>query len=96
MSIPTNNYVNKGLLATEPSQLILATYWLHGLRQASQANGGEEIDGETRILGVIAWHQSFKRRGQHWVPQLCVQLQETHELCKFLEQNLDKDATVCV
>ena len=62
-------------------------------RQPPQANGGEEVDGKSRILWIVSWQQALERSRQHRIPQLLIQLGQAHELGELLEQNLDEYTT---
>ena len=61
------------------------------LSQSSQTNGGEEVDGEPGVSGIVSWHQTFPGLGHGGIPGPVTQLGHAQELGQLLEQDLDED-----
>ena len=61
--------------------------------QATQANGGEEVDSKASVLWRIPREDTSQVRRQKGIQQELVQLCEAQVLDELLEEDLDKDAT---
>ena len=55
------------------------------LREAAEPDGGEEVDGEARVHGVVPRHDALEGLGERRVAQALVQLGHAHVLGQLLE-----------
>lgn len=63
----------------------------HLLRDGSEANTGEEVDREARVLGVVHREDVAEVVAQTGVGEPLGELLEAHSLRHLLEKDLDKD-----
>ena len=68
------------------------------VREPSQSDGSEKVDGKAGIFGIIPREQSRKRLGQCGILEAGVQLEQSHIFGQLLEQDFDEDSarTGCV
>jgi len=62
------------------------------VREASETDRGEKVDGEACVLGVVLGKEALKVLGHEGVAQALVELGEAEELGHLLEEDLDEDA----
>ena len=61
------------------------------VRQATEADGGEEVDREPGVLRRILRHDPLEILGHVFILQPLVQLAQSERLGELLEQNLDEN-----
>lgn len=65
----------------------------HALRERTQLDCREKIDGEARVLGVISGHETAERIGEGGIVATANELCQPHTLGQVLKENLDEHAT---
>lgn len=65
----------------------------HFQSEHTEVDAGEEIDGETSILGEVGREHVLAMLSDVWILETLCQCFRPHRLVHFLHHNLDKDTT---
>lgn len=77
-------YVNAHLLLGHDDLGQLLQVGAHGIGQAAEADGGEEVDGEAHVAGRVTGEEAGHPGRCHGVLQPGIQLGQAHVLRHFL------------